>query len=183
MDPTGHQDENPKKKGKKGNNDDDEEFLNTEDTPGIVVINSAPALGEPPSPPRLVESMSSRITRMSFQFNGFMMRQSIRFAGGGPIIMAAEGLLPKEWIGTWHSPGVQVPLMMSAVGSPLAIETEAEEVTAAMEGEIDTLLEISVESVVVRGGEAELPPTGEVFSGAVGKSIEDAAAFVPHGTI
>lgn len=97
--------------------------------------------------------------------------------------MAAEGLLPKEWVDTWHSPGMQIPLMMSGVGSPLAIEAETEEVTAAMEGEIDALFEITVDSVVVRGGRSELPPAGEVFSGAVGKTIEDAAAFVPHGTI
>ena len=76
-----------------------------------------------------------------------------------------------------------VPLWKSFIGSPLAVESEAEEVTAAMEGEIDTLFEVSVESVVVRGGQSELPPAGEVFSGAVGKTIEDAAAFVPHGTI
>jgi len=45
VDPTGHEDENLKKKGKKGNNDDAEEFLNIEDTPEIVQINSAPVLG------------------------------------------------------------------------------------------------------------------------------------------
>src|SRR6185369_10710927 len=66
VDPTGHEDENPKKKGKKGNGDD--EFLNTEDTPEVVVINSAPALGPPPPPPTL----SSKITRAGFQFNNFM---------------------------------------------------------------------------------------------------------------
>jgi RHS repeat-associated protein len=127
VDPTGHQDENPMKKGKKGNNDDAEEFLNTEDTPEIVQINSAPALGAPPPPPVL---RPNRITQMSFQFNNFMMRQTIRFASGGPIIMAAEALLPKDWVDTWHSPGVQIPLMMSVVGSPLSLEAGAEEVTA-----------------------------------------------------
>lgn len=177
VDPTGHQDENPKKKGKKGNGDD--EFLNTEDTPEVVVINSEPALGPPPDPPTL----SSKITRATFQFNDFMLRQTLRFASGGPIIMAAEGLLPKAWIDEWHSPAVQIPLMMSVVGSPLAVEAGAEEVTAAMEGEIDALFEMSAESVVVRGGLTELPPAGEKFSGAVGKTIEDAAAFVSHGTI
>lgn len=97
--------------------------------------------------------------------------------------MAAEALLPKHWVDTWHSPEVQIPLMMSVVGSPLSVEAGAEEVTAVMEGEIDALFDMSVESVVVRGGQSELPPAGEVFSGAVGKTIEDAAAFVPHGTI
>ncbi len=70
-----------------------------------------------------------------------MLRQTLRFVGGGPITMAAEGLLPKEWVDTWHSPGVQIPLMMSVVGSPLAVEAGAEEVTAAMEGEVDALVE------------------------------------------
>ena len=37
--------------------------------------------------------------------------------------------------------------------------------------------------IVVRGGARELPPTGTPFSGAVGKTLEDAAAYVPHGTI
>ena len=37
--------------------------------------------------------------------------------------------------------------------------------------------------IVVRGGRGELPPPGTVFSGAVGDTLEDAAAYVPHGTI
>jgi len=37
--------------------------------------------------------------------------------------------------------------------------------------------------VVVRGGARGLPPPGTPFSGAVGKTLEDAAAFVPHGMI
>jgi len=37
--------------------------------------------------------------------------------------------------------------------------------------------------IVVRGGASELPPPGTVFSGAVGETLEGAAAFVPHGTI
>lgn len=37
--------------------------------------------------------------------------------------------------------------------------------------------------IVVRGGTSELPPPGATFSGAVGKTLEDAAAYVPHGMI
>lgn len=37
--------------------------------------------------------------------------------------------------------------------------------------------------IVVRGGAGELPPPGTPFSGAVGKTLEDAAAYVPHGMI
>ena len=37
--------------------------------------------------------------------------------------------------------------------------------------------------LVVRGGAGALPPPGTVFSGAVGETLEEAAAYVPHGTI
>ena len=37
--------------------------------------------------------------------------------------------------------------------------------------------------IVVRGGANALPPPGTVFSGAVGETLEDAAAYVPHGTV
>ena len=37
--------------------------------------------------------------------------------------------------------------------------------------------------IVVRGGTKELPPPGEVFSGAAGRTLEEAASGVPHGTI
>ncbi len=37
--------------------------------------------------------------------------------------------------------------------------------------------------IVVRGGAGALPPPGTVFSGAIGETLEDAAAYVPHGTI
>lgn len=37
--------------------------------------------------------------------------------------------------------------------------------------------------IVVRSGAGALPPHGTVFSGAVGETLEDAAAYVPHGTI
>ncbi|HWQ32271.1 MAG TPA: hypothetical protein VNQ79_05255 [Blastocatellia bacterium] len=45
------------------------------------------------------------------------------------------------------------------------------------------LIELTELVIVVRGGAGELPPPGTVFSGAVGRTLEDAAAFVPHGTI
>ena len=37
--------------------------------------------------------------------------------------------------------------------------------------------------VVVRGGISPLPASGVIFSGVYGKTIEEAAAMVPHGTI
>ena len=37
--------------------------------------------------------------------------------------------------------------------------------------------------VVVKGGTLALPTPGEVFSGAVGPALADAAAAVPHGQI
>lgn len=39
------------------------------------------------------------------------------------------------------------------------------------------------ESVVVRGGESDMPPSGQVFSGAFGPTLLDAASGVPHGQI
>ena len=38
-------------------------------------------------------------------------------------------------------------------------------------------------TVVVRGGESAVPPAGEVFSGAIGRTLEEAASGVPHGKI
>ena len=37
--------------------------------------------------------------------------------------------------------------------------------------------------VVVRGGGSEVPPPGQVFSGAYGQTLEEAASGVPHGQI
>jgi hypothetical protein len=37
--------------------------------------------------------------------------------------------------------------------------------------------------VVVRGGTSDVPSPGEIFSGAAGRNLEDAAAGVPHGQI
>jgi hypothetical protein len=48
---------------------------------------------------------------------------------------------------------------------------------------LDELIELTTESIVVRGGESNLPPAGEVFSDAMGKSLQEAAAAVAHGTI
>jgi hypothetical protein len=38
-------------------------------------------------------------------------------------------------------------------------------------------------TIIVRGGESELPPAGEVFSGSQGQTLDEAAAGVRHGTI
>jgi hypothetical protein len=37
--------------------------------------------------------------------------------------------------------------------------------------------------VIVRGGQSDMPGTGEVFSGSMGTSIEEAGGGVPHGSI
>ncbi len=37
--------------------------------------------------------------------------------------------------------------------------------------------------VIVRGGQSPVPAPGEVFSGAYGSTIDDAAAYVPHRSI
>jgi hypothetical protein len=46
-----------------------------------------------------------------------------------------------------------------------------------------SLIELTDLVIVVRGGTADLPAPGTAFSGAVGKTLEDAAAYIPHGTI
>lgn len=46
-----------------------------------------------------------------------------------------------------------------------------------------SFIELTEMVIVVRGGAGDLPPPGTVFSGAVGETLADAAAFVPHGTI
>ena len=50
-------------------------------------------------------------------------------------------------------------------------------------GVLISLIELTDLVIVVRGGMRELPPPGTPFSGAVGKTLEDAAAYVPHGMI
>ena len=36
---------------------------------------------------------------------------------------------------------------------------------------------------VVRGGQSPMPPPGTQFSGSYGRTLEEAAAFIPHGTL
>jgi hypothetical protein len=42
---------------------------------------------------------------------------------------------------------------------------------------------IADDAVIVRGGQSDMPGSGELFSGAYGDTVEDAGAGVPHGTI
>lgn len=42
---------------------------------------------------------------------------------------------------------------------------------------------LSDDCVIVRGGSGPVPETGTAFSGAYGRTLEEAAAAVPHGTI
>jgi hypothetical protein len=49
-------------------------------------------------------------------------------------------------------------------------------------GGIISLIELTDLVIVVRGGTRELPSPGTAFSGAVGRTVED-AAYVPHGVI
>lgn len=69
------------------------------------------------------------------------------------------------------------------IGNPIVQQAA---IAVATEG-AGTVLEgaaaLSEEMIVVRGGMSELPAAGEVFSGAAGNTLEEAAAGVPHGTI
>src|SRR4051812_1174044 len=53
----------------------------------------------------------------------------------------------------------------------------------AVEGGADPARVVPEDYAIVRGGSSPLPAPGEPFSGAVGPSIEAAAAAVPHGQI
>lgn len=37
--------------------------------------------------------------------------------------------------------------------------------------------------IVIRGGQVNLPPPGNMFSASAGPTLEDAATGIPHGTI
>jgi len=43
--------------------------------------------------------------------------------------------------------------------------------------------DVADDFVVVRGGTKEMPPPGETFSGAAGRTLDEAASGVPHGQI
>ncbi|MEU8144245.1 polymorphic toxin-type HINT domain-containing protein [Nonomuraea sp. NPDC048901] len=43
--------------------------------------------------------------------------------------------------------------------------------------------EVPDDYVIVRGGQSPMPGTGEVFSGSMGQSVEEAGAGVPHGSL
>ena len=79
------------------------------------------------------------------------------------------------------------------VGSPLAVEAGAEEVTAAMEGEVDALIE---ETFVVRGGQCLIENfqksseinaadllEGVSVNSKAGVSIEELSRGIPNGQI
>ena len=47
----------------------------------------------------------------------------------------------------------------------------------------DDIARLSDNAVVVRGGTSDVPPAGEVFSGAHGQTLEEAGAYVPYGQL
>ncbi len=47
----------------------------------------------------------------------------------------------------------------------------------------ETATKLADDMMIVRGGTAPLPPPGEIFSGAYGQTLEEAASGVPHGQI
>lgn len=47
----------------------------------------------------------------------------------------------------------------------------------------DPAVVVPDEYVVVKGGAKSIPPAGATFSGAVGPTLTDAAAAVPHGQV
>lgn len=47
----------------------------------------------------------------------------------------------------------------------------------------DDVARLADDAVVVRGGTSDVPPAGEVFSGAYAQTLEEAGAFVPYGQL
>ncbi|MBB4637843.1 RHS repeat-associated core domain-containing protein [Longimicrobium terrae] len=71
--------------------------------------------------------------------------------------------------------------IVQEVGMQLATDGAINVVRAGRLG--GKLIHIADEMIVVRGGTGPIPGPGEVFSGAFGSTLDEAAAAVPHGTI
>jgi RHS repeat-associated protein len=82
VDPSGHQDELPKKKGKKGN--DDDEFLNTPDTPEVIItVTNAPRPAPSSfSPP---QRLLTYLFGVQFYTREEMEIERLQYAKQGPV--------------------------------------------------------------------------------------------------
>ncbi len=95
----------------------------------------------------------------------------------GLLLDAAEvGILGGSEIGS---------LATGATLEPAATELAAIDAAGA-EGALDAAGAegaLPDSTAIVRGGQSDLPPPGEVFSGSQGQTLDEAAQGVPHGTI
>jgi len=99
--------------------------------------------------------------------------------------------------GNWGQAGLSALAVIPIVGSPLksiakhgdeaidgfkAVARRADEGGQAAK-RADDAGGLADDVVIVRGGTSEVPPPGEVFSGAYGATLDDAGAYVPHGQL
>jgi hypothetical protein len=80
-----------------------------------------------------------------------------------------------------------VTVITAPIGGDLKLGAEAADAalggSEASAAAAKATLSPSDASVVVRGGQSEIPAAGTKFSGSAGPTVEDAAKGVPHGTI
>ena len=95
----------------------------------------------------------------------FMDRSAARATGaaGGLLIIATRGAIVRY---------------LPALSRLVSRNTEQQP-----KGDLHAPGDVSDASVVVRGGTGEMPAPGTTFSGSQGRTVEDAGAGVPHGTI
>jgi hypothetical protein len=179
IDPSGYDEQDPKKDGTKRPEDEISEPPAIIDPADIVVINSKPANEQEQK--QEDTSGLDEVNRRLMEFNRKLMHINMLVLRWqiSPISTTIKGVFGEEGLREYHHTTMALlPLAFEA-----GIEMKAEEVTAAMEGEMEAIMELNAETIIVRGGEAALPPAGTVFSGAQGATLEEAAAAVPHGTI
>src|SRR3972149_1574135 len=70
------------------------------------------------------------------------------------------------------------PQTVKAARKPKAAEAAARGARAGRHAD-----DVTDDFIVVRGGTGDVPPPGKVFSGAAGRTLEEAASGVPHGQI
>lgn len=168
IDPSGHEDDLPKKKGKKGDDDDYSE---------VIFIDPEPCnCPKQPEQPKQPERTVGRFAEIALD-------ALTHPAMPDPTLRAFIYSKIRNQVGERNMREFHHFAMASIALGPLAADLEGGAAEAAEAGEVDALMELSSESIVVRGGLSELPPPGEMFSGAAGTTLEEAAAAVPHGTI
>jgi len=98
--------------------------------------------------------------------------------GAAPVIGRVVGLLGRSMIASMLAPAAVILALASTVQAPSP--APATPTTTTTTTDEDSL---RPNSIIVRGGTSAIPPLGTPFSAAFGASVQDAAAYVPHGQI